>query len=113
MLDECQIAANGYDHAFFLDKKANEDKTPVATVVAPEGELKMDVFTTMPSVQFYTGNFLAGTKGKSRHYGNYSGLALETQYFPDGPNHPEWHENQGILPANTAWNSQTIYKFYS
>ncbi|EEG85299.1 hypothetical protein PROPEN_02104 [Proteus penneri ATCC 35198] len=40
-------------------------------------------------------------------------MALETQYFPDGPNHPEWHENQGVLPANTAWNSQTIYKFYS
>lgn len=113
MADECQKAANGYDHAFILDKKAIEDKTPVATVISPEGELKMDVFTTMPSVQFYTGNFLAGTRGKSRHYGNYSGLALETQYFPDGPNHPEWHENQGVLPANTAWNSQTIYKFYS
>lgn len=73
----------------------------------------MDVFTTLPSVQFYTGNFLVGTRGKSRRYGNYSGLALETQYFPDGPNHPEWHENRGILSANTPWNSQTIYKFYS
>ena len=112
MRDECQKAANGYDHAFILDKQKIADKASIATVIAPEGELKMDVFTTMPSIQFYTGNFLAQSKGKTRRYGNYSGLALETQYFPDGPNHPEWGENQGILAANTPWHSQTIYKFY-
>lgn len=111
MADECQKAAKGYDHAFVLETKKGE-QTPIATVIAPEGELKMDVFTTMPSVQFYTGNFLSGTKGKTRRYSDYSGLALETQYFPDGPNHPEWAENQGILCANKPWNSQTIYKFY-
>ncbi len=112
MRDECQKAANGYDHAFILDKQKIADKASIATVIAPEGELKMDVFTTMPSIQFYTGNFLTQSKGKTRRYGNYSGLALETQYFPDGPNHPEWGENQGILAANTPWHSQTIYKFY-
>lgn len=112
MTDECQKAANGYDHAFVLDKQKTDGKTVLATVISPEGELKMDVMTTMPSIQFYTANFLAETKGKSRRYGNYSGLALETQYFPDGPNHPEWGENQGILPANQQWYSQTIYKFY-
>ncbi len=112
MTDECQKAANGYDHAFVLDKQKIDGKTVLATVISPEGELKMDVMTTMPSIQFYTANFLAETKGKSRRYGNYSGLALETQYFPDGPNHPEWGENQGILPANQQWHSQTIYKFY-
>lgn len=113
MRDNDQQLVHGYDHAFILDSEKINNNLPIATVIAPEGELKMDVFTTMPALQFYTGNFLADIKGKTQRYCNYSGLALETQYFPDGPNHPEWGKNQGILTANTPWNSQTRYKFYA
>ncbi|MDF5910635.1 hypothetical protein P4W15_00530 [Morganella morganii] len=54
----------------------------------------------MPCIQLYTGNYLGGQPGKHGDYQDYAGLALETQYFPDGPNHPHWPDAvRGISAA--------------
>lgn len=71
----------------------------------------MKLSTTKPAVQFYTSNSLDGTPGASKVYKNYDGFALETQYFPDGPNHPEWRKSSGILIANEEYQHQTTYQF--
>ncbi|MDM7483793.1 MAG: galactose-1-epimerase, partial [Vibrio metschnikovii] len=55
--------------------------------------------------------FLAGTPGASKIYESYDGLALETQYFPDGPNKPQWGRNRGILMPMERYQHRTIYQF--
>ncbi|MDR2807814.1 MAG: galactose mutarotase [Spirochaetaceae bacterium] len=80
----------GYDHCFAVDGSAGELR-PCAQVFAPKSGRIMDVFTTHPGVQFYTGNFLDGIEGKlDSVYSQYSGFCLETQHFPDSPNKPSF-----------------------
>jgi aldose 1-epimerase len=71
----------------------------------------MDVFTTEPGVQFYSGNFLDGsiTGKKGIVYGKHFGLCLEAQHFPDSPNHPEFPNT--ILRPGNKYTQTTIYKF--
>ncbi|MGR5456875.1 aldose epimerase family protein, partial [Vibrio alfacsensis] len=64
-----------------------------------------------PAVQFYSGNFLDGTPGLSRTYDKLDGLALETQFFPDGPNRPEWGSSNGVLEVGENYQHQTTYRF--
>lgn len=82
-----------------------------AVLIAPKEDVVMKVKTTKPAIQFYSGNFLAGTPGASKTYERYDGLALETQYFPDGPNKPEWGLNNGVLISGDCYQHQTTYQF--
>jgi aldose 1-epimerase len=82
----------GFDHNLVLNKKGN-DPEEAATVYDPGSGRFMEVFTTQPGVQFYSGNFLKGdlqaTKGGQR-YVAHAGLCLETQHYPDSPNQPSF-----------------------
>ncbi|WP_229601048.1 galactose-1-epimerase [Vibrio cincinnatiensis] len=109
--DNDQQLAGGYDHCFVFMDEVTDGKKAAAVLVAPEGDVSMTVKTTKPAMQLYSGNFLAGEQGASRTYAAYDGVALETQYFPDGPNHPEWEKQNGILNAGEVYQHQTSYQF--
>jgi aldose 1-epimerase len=108
--------ALGYDHNFVL----NGDSGPIdsaqgklrlaARVVEPTSGRTLQVDTTEPGVQFYSGNKLAGVAGKARHsYGRRSGFCLETQHFPDSPNHP--HFPSTVLRPGDIYRSRTVFTF--
>jgi aldose 1-epimerase len=109
--DEQLARAAGYDHNYVLD--AGEAAAPVlaATVDERSSGRRMEVLTTEPGVQFYSGNFLDGTLvGKSGHaYQQRTGFCLETQHFPDSPNQPSFPNT--ILRPGTVWRSTTIFRF--
>ena len=99
----------GYDHNWGLDKSAGE-LALIATLHEPRSGRVMEVLTTEPGVQFYSGNFLNGVKGKNNHtYEKRSGLCLETQHYPDSPNRPEFPST--ILRPGETYKSTTIYRF--
>lgn len=108
--DEQLTFAGGYDHNFVLSGP-NDGVDPVATVHEPTSGRVLEVFTTEPGIQFYSGNFLDGSlKGKSgRRYDRRSGFCLETQHFPDAVNHP--HFPSTILRPHTVLQSTTAYRF--
>ena len=102
--------AGGYDHNFVFSDHTGE-LTEVGSVVAADSGRRMDVLTTEPGVQFYTGNFLDGSivgKGNTR-YGRRSGLCLETQHFPDSPNQPGFPST--LLRPDELYKTQTRYRF--
>ena len=100
----------GFDHNWVLNKKKNALEL-AATLYHPASGRYMEVFTTQPGIQFYTGNFLDGTlKGKNgKIYVKHSGLCLETQHFPDSPNQPSFPNT--ILKPGETFHEVTIYKF--
>lgn len=103
----------GYDHNFVL-KRADTDANALVTaarLVAPKSGRVMEVHTTEPGLQFYSGNFLNGRLvGKSGHAYQYRyGLALETQHFPDTPNQPQFPTT--LLEPGQVYRSQTQYRF--
>ena len=102
--------ARGYDHNFVL-AHANHALSPAARVFAPASAIAMDVFTTEPGMQLYSGNFLDAIRpGKHGHrYGRHAGLCLETQHFPDSPNHSEFPST--ILRPGDELRSRTEYRF--
>jgi aldose 1-epimerase len=99
----------GYDHNFVLNEAPLFD--PKARLFCRDTGITLEVFTTEPGIQVYSGNFLDGTlagKGGNR-YAKYQGICLETQHFPDSPNHTAFPSTV-LLPGET-FNSKTIYKF--
>jgi aldose 1-epimerase len=108
--DDAEIQfGKGYDHNFVLGK--HSDHTVVAEVYSPASGIDLKVTTTQPGVQFYTGNFLDGTTiGKGGvAYVQRSGLCLETQHYPDSPNHPDFPTTE-LKPGQT-YREQTVYQF--
>ena len=102
------VFGKGYDHNFVLN--ANDGMSPVVEVVEKNSGRKMEVYTTQPGIQFYTGNFLNGSeKGRGVAYQYRSGFCLETQQFPDAPNQSNFPS--AVLKPGEAWKSQTAYKF--
>lgn len=98
----------GYDHNFVLN--ATDKNTPAVVVLEKTSGRKLEVFTTEPGVQFYSGNFLNGSeKGRGTPYQYRTGFCLETQHFPDSPNQPSFPTT--ILKPDETWKSQTIYRF--
>jgi len=100
----------GYDHNFVLNGQAGTLRL-AAIVTDPESGRKMTVETTEPGVQFYTGNFLDGTV-TGRHgvkYEKHAALCLETQHFPDSPNHPSFPST--VLRPGTTFHSTTTFAF--
>lgn len=107
--DKLNNVPKGIDHNIVLRGVAGE-MHPVATVVEPKTGRKMEVYTTQPGVQFYTGNFLNGAfKGRDGAYQQHTGFCLETQHFPDSPNHH--HFLTTTLKPGQKYNEATIYKF--
>jgi aldose 1-epimerase len=108
--DEQLKLGKGYDHNWVLNKKGSE-LSLAARVEDPSSGRVMEVRTTQPGIQFYTGNFLDGSiKGKKGTvYARRSALCLETQHFPDSPNKPKFPTS--VLKAGAEYKSTTIYKF--
>jgi aldose 1-epimerase len=102
--------ASGYDFNYVINKEPGE-LAFAASAFEPESGRYMEVFTTEPGVQFYTGNHLKGTEiGNSGvAYGPRTGFCLETQHFPDSPNQPNFPST--LLNPEEVYTSTTIYKF--
>jgi aldose 1-epimerase len=100
----------GYDHNYAVNGGGGK-LTLVASVFEPKSGRAMEVSSTEPGVQFYTGNFLDGTitGKKGVLYRQYWGLALETQHFPDAMNQPSFQTD--VLKAGETYRSTTIYRF--
>jgi aldose 1-epimerase len=111
--DEQLKFGHGYDHNWVLNSHSSAKPMLAATVVDPKSGRKLEVWTTEPGVQFYTGNFLDGSdRGKGgATYVRRSALCLETQHFPDSPNHPSFPTTE-LLPGAKFF-SETIFKFSS
>jgi aldose 1-epimerase len=101
----------GYDHNFVLNRRSGDALTRAARVTEPGSGRVMEVLTSEPGVQFYTGNFLDGTlHGKGgKVYGRRYGLCLETQHFPDSPNKPAFPTTE--LKPGQKYTSTTVYRF--
>ncbi len=102
--------ADGFDHNWVTDARDGA-LTPAAVAYAEETGIRMQVETTLPGVQFYTGNHLDGCpRGKGGvYYGRRSGFCLETQFYPDAIHHP--HFPQPILRKGETYSHQTVYRF--
>ncbi len=100
----------GYDHNFVI-RKGRGPLAPAARVVEPSSGRVLEVFTDQPGIQLYTGNFLDGTvKGKGgTAYAKHAGFCLETQHFPDSPNHPNFPST--ILEPGKTYATVTVHKF--
>ena len=104
--------AHGYDHNFVINRKGAGPRLVLAArVYEPTSGRVLEVSTTQPGVQFYTGNFLDGTVvGKQGHvYKRRYGFCLETQHFPDSPNHPNFPST--ILKPGETFHQTTVFKF--
>lgn len=103
-------AGFGYDHNFVLNKKGNEF-TLAAVLYDPQSGRKLELFTTEPGIQFYTGNYLnSSLSGKGGiPYQKHSGLCLEPQHFPDSPNKPSFPNT--VLKPGETYRQTTIFKF--
>ncbi|MEE4287035.1 MAG: aldose epimerase family protein [Mariniphaga sp.] len=101
---------SGYDFNYVINKEPGE-LAFAASAFEPESGRYMEVFTTEPGVQLYTGNHLKGTEiGNSGvAYGPRTGFCLETQHFPNSPNQPNFPST--LLQPDEVYNSTTIYKF--
>ncbi|MCC4818963.1 galactose mutarotase [Vibrio splendidus] len=109
--DEQQKAAKGYDHSFLLAENCKRDQC-AATVTSPDALVTLKVFSTKPAMQLYTGNWLGGTPNRNGgSYEDYAGIALETQFLPDSPNHPEWKQDSCILRPEQEYRYRTCYQF--
>lgn len=102
--------AGGYDHNFALDR-SGDGMTLAATAFEPVSGRILEVHTTEPGIQFYSGNFLKGSfGGKQGHvYRRRDGFCLETQHFPDAPNQPSFPSV--ILQPGQPLRSSTVYRF--
>ncbi len=104
---------NGYDHNFVLNTRGSSVAEPrfAARVTEPTTGRTLEIYTTEPGLQFYSGNFLDGSitgKAGSVYRFRY-GLALETQHYPDSPNHPNFPST--ILRPGQQYRSRTVFQF--
>ena len=107
---EQMVRAGGYDHNFAVNGAAGTLR-PAARVIEPESGRTLTVETTEPGIQFYSGNFLDGsfTGRHGKVYAKRTGFCLETQHFPDAPNHPTFPSSE--LKPGQIYRSTMIYKF--
>ena len=109
--EEQMTLVGGYDHNYVIDGYTGKGELLLAGEVCdPASGRVMQVLTTVPGMQVYTANFLNDEHGKGgRTYGPRSGLALETQFFPDNVHHDNFPSS--IFGADTEYDSTTIYRF--
>lgn len=106
------VIAQGYDHNFVLNRRDDDKSLKLAArMYDPVSGRILEVITTEPGLQFYSGNFLDATLvgSSGQLYRQSDGFALETQHFPDSPNKP--HFPSTVLQPNEIYESTTIYKF--
>lgn len=108
--DDVQLKrGGGYDHNYCLSHAAGE-LALAARVYEPQTGRVMEVFTTQPGVQLYTGNFMRDIPGKNGHiYPKRGGFCLETQHYPDSPNQPSFPS--AVLEPGQQYRHTTVYKF--
>jgi aldose 1-epimerase len=101
----------GYDHNWVLNRKSADTMEPAALLVDRKSGRRMEVFTTEPGMQFYSGNHLDGSiiGKKGKPYAKRNGLCLETQHYPDSPNIPAFPTTS--LKPGQKYKSMTTYKF--
>ena len=101
----------GYDHTYILNKEKADDYAFCARCSSPKTGIVMEVYTSQPGVQLYTGNWMTGNfVGKNgQRYPERAALCLETQHFPDSPNKPEYPST--VLRPGETFESRTTYKF--
>ena len=97
----------GYDHCYIL-RSQDGSLAEAARVSEPRSGRVMEVLTTQPGMQFYTGNFLDGSEGCGG-FGKHAGLCLETQHYPDSPNRPDFPS--AILRPGETFRQLTVHRF--
>lgn len=111
-VENVQLARGlGYDHNWVLNQETPGTMVKAARLYDPTSGREMEVWTTEPGLQFYSGNFLDGTitgKDDATYHLRYA-LCLETQHFPDSPNKPDWPSTR--LNPGEVYHTQTIYRF--
>jgi aldose 1-epimerase len=108
--DEQLHLGHGYDHNWVLTKPQPNALTLAATLTDPESGRRLEISTTQPGVQFYSGNFLDGKPaGNGTVFKHRTGLCLETQHFPDSPNHPAFPST--ILRPGETYSEKTVLAF--
>ncbi len=109
-LDQIPGEPGGYDHTYVLNKPPDAFAL-AARVYEPQSGRTLEVYTTAPGMQFYTGNFLDGSvTGKGgKVYEKHTGFCMETQYFPDAPNQPNFPDV--ILRPGETYQQTTAYVF--
>jgi aldose 1-epimerase len=109
--DTINKVPGGYDHNYILNKKNAGEYSLAAKLSDPESGRILETFTTEPGVQFYSGNFLDGTKkGKNGiAYKKHFGLCLETQHYPDSPHQSDFPTT--LLKPGETYTQKTVYKF--
>ncbi|UAN64479.1 galactose-1-epimerase [Serratia sp. JSRIV006] len=109
--DRDQQRVKGYDHAYLLHDTCHGLASPAAHLWSADGKVAMTVFTTAPALQLYSGNYLGGTPARDGgSYQNYAGIALESEFLPDSPNHPEWPQPDCWLQPGQRYQSATHYQ---
>jgi aldose 1-epimerase len=107
------VFGRGYDHNYVLDRSSADDTSMIkaARVEEPNSGRVLEISTTQPGIQFYAGNFLNGSLigAGGKMYRQSDGFALETQHFPDSPNHPDFPTTE--LRPGEDFTSTTIYAF--
>ncbi|MFJ6831611.1 aldose epimerase family protein [Streptomyces sp. NPDC091209] len=105
------VTAKGFDHNWVLDKGVTAEPEHIATLRDPSSGRTLRIATDQPGVQFYSGNFLDGTLvGPSGHtYRQGDGMCLETQHFPDSPNHPAFPST--VLRPGQTYRTSTVHSF--
>ncbi len=102
-------AALGYDHNFVLNNQSGK-LALAATLKDPKSGRVLEVHTTEPGIQFYSGNFLMGQKGKGgKTYAHRSACCLEDQHYPDSVNHPNFPST--ILQPGKVYEKTAVYSF--
>jgi len=109
--DEQLVFGKGYDHNWVLARAGGGNGLSIAAeAYDPKSGRRLEVLTTEPGVQFYSGNFLDGAKGKgNKPYPQRAAFCLETQHFPDSPNHANFPST--LLKPNAVFHSQTVFRF--
>ncbi|MBM4076873.1 MAG: galactose-1-epimerase, partial [Planctomycetes bacterium] len=106
-IDQPVNGAGGYDHCYVVNGSMGELR-PAAKIVDPKSGRVLEILTTEPGIQFYTGNFLAGTP-ETGNAPKHGAFCLEAQHFPDSPNRPDFPTTR--LNPDQTYRQTTVHKF--
>jgi aldose 1-epimerase len=106
-----QHAGQVYDHAFLLDAQCASLQRPAAHLRSADGRVQLALSTTLPALHLYTGQHLAqGTRSCASGWPDCSGIALEPQFLPDSPNHPQWPQPGCWLLPGQRYDHRIVYR---
>jgi aldose 1-epimerase len=109
-IDQLGGDPGGYDHCYVLDKQPGEGLSLAARLTDPKSGRVLEVFTTEPAIQLYTGNFLDGTlTSRGATFGKRHAVCLETQHYPDSINQPKFPTT--LLKPGQTYRQTTVYRF--